>query len=327
MRLARRQFLSLAGAVAATPTVLRIATAQTYPTRPITLIVPGAVGGPTDATARIYAEAMKGALGQPLIVENVAGADGSIGTGRVARARPDGYTIDIGFMSTHALNGAFYSLNYDVLNDFTPIVPTGQTSLILVGRKDLPASDLHELIGWLKSHPGAASLAVATVGIRLLALYFQRETGTKFTLVPYRGTAPALQDLIAGQVDLLIDTPRGSVPQVRARNIRAYGVTSAQRLAIASDIPTLAEQGLPALSYSEWGGLFAPKNTPDEIVHKLNSALVEGMADPMVRARLTEFGTELFSRAQQSPEKLGELVRLSVEKWWPIIKEFGIKAG
>jgi tripartite-type tricarboxylate transporter receptor subunit TctC len=168
------------------------------------------------------AEAMKGNLGQPVIIENVTGADGSIGTGPAARARPDGYTIDFGIMSTHALNSAFYSLTYDVLNDFAPIVPLGTTGLILVGRKNLPAKDLPELIHWLKGQPNALSLAVATVGIRLLATYFQKQTGTQFALVPYRGTAPALQDLVAGQIDLLFDSLRNPLPQVRGGSIKAY---------------------------------------------------------------------------------------------------------
>src|SRR5215467_7237787 len=183
MKLPRRQFLHLAAGAVALPAVSRFAWAHAYPTRPITMIVPYAAGGPTDVAARIVAEAMRASLGQPVIVENVAGADGSLGVGRAARARPDGYTIDFGILSTHVLNGAFYSLPYDVLNDFVPIAPLYRTALIIVGRKDLPPKDFHELVVWLKANPNKASAAVVTVGFRFLAMNFQKETGTKFTLV------------------------------------------------------------------------------------------------------------------------------------------------
>jgi tripartite-type tricarboxylate transporter receptor subunit TctC len=264
---------------------------------------------------------------QRISPQTVTGADGSIGTGRAARARPDGYTIDFGIMSTHALNGAFYSLTYDVLNDFAPIVPLGTTAMVFLGRKNLPAKDLPELIEWLNGQPNAVSLAVATVGIRLLAMHFQKQTGTQFALVPYRGTAPALQDLVAGQIGLLIDAPRTSLPQVRGGGIKAYAVTGDRRLALALDIPTFAEIGLPALSYSEWYGLFAPRATPSEIIGKINAAAVDALADPTVHARMTEFGAEMFPREQQTPEVLDALVKASAAKWWPIIKEFGIRAG
>jgi hypothetical protein len=210
MKRPRRQFLHLAAGAVALPAVSRIASAETYPTRPITMIVPGAAGGPNDVFGRIMAEGMRRSLGQPVIVENVTGADGSIGTGRAARARPDGYTIDVGLMSSHVLNGAFYSLSYDVLNDFAPIAALEKTALIIVGRKTLPAKDLPELIAWLKGNPNKASVGVVTVGVRLLATYFQKQTGTQFALAPYRGTAPAMQDLVAGQIDLLFDSPRTS---------------------------------------------------------------------------------------------------------------------
>jgi tripartite-type tricarboxylate transporter receptor subunit TctC len=194
-----------------------------------------------------------------------------------------------------------------------------------VGRKTLPASDLRELIAWLKANPNKASLAVVTAGIRLLARYFQEQTGSQFVLVPYRGTGPGMQDLVAGQIDLLVDTPRNSLPLVRAGNIKAYAVTSDTRLAMAPEVPTFAEMGLPVLSYTEWAGLFAPKGTPIDIVRKLNAAVVEALADPALRARLVEFGAEIFPREQQTPEVLGELVKSDAEKWWPIIKELGIR--
>jgi tripartite-type tricarboxylate transporter receptor subunit TctC len=326
MKLRRRTFLKFAGAAVAAPAFSKIATAGTYPSRPITMVVPYAAGGPVDVAARIVAERMGTSLGQSIIIENVGGADGSIGVGRVARARPDGYTISCGIKATHVLNGAFYSLPYDVLNDFAPIAPLAKASLIIVGRKDLPAKDLHELVVWLKANPNKVSAAATTVGIRLLEMNFQKETGTKFTLVPYRGSAPAIQDLLAGQIDLLIDGLRTSLPLVRAGSIRPFVVTGDKRLAMAPDIPTFAELGFPSLSYSEWIGLFAPRGTPSDIIGKLDTAAVEALADPKVRARIGEFGAEIFPHDQQRPETLGAMVKADAEKWWPLIKEFGIGA-
>jgi tripartite-type tricarboxylate transporter receptor subunit TctC len=326
MKFPRRQFLHLAAGAAALPAVSRIARAQAYPTRPITMIVPFAAGGTADAFGRIMAEAMKHSLGQPVIVENITGADGSIGVGRAARAKPDGYTIDLGSLSGHVLNGAFYSLSYDLLNDFAPIAPLTKAALVVVGRKTLPATNLPELIAWLKANPNRASVGVATGGIRLLATYLQEQTGTQFALVPYRGTAPALQDLMAGQIDVVFDLARTSLPLVRSGGIKAYAVTSDTRLSVASDIPTFSEVGLPMLSYIEWAGFFAPRGTPAEIIGMLNAAAVEALADPVVRARVLEFGAEIFARDQQTPGALGALVRADAEKWWPIIKKLGIRA-
>jgi tripartite-type tricarboxylate transporter receptor subunit TctC len=325
MRLARRQFLHLAAGAASLPAMSRIAAAQTYPSRPITMIVPFPPGGSTDVIGRVLAERMSGSLGQPVIVENVSGADGSIGIGRVARAKPDGYTIDLGFLSGHVLNGAFYSLPYDVLNDFQPIVPIVAMPYILFARKTMPAHDLNELIVWLKAYPGQASFATQVSSVRLLIAVLQKTTGTQFTFVPYRGGAPAMQDLVAGHIDLLLDVPP-ALAQVRAGSIKAHAVTSDRRLAAAPEIPTFAEMGLPALSYSAWYGFFAPKGTPMDIIAKLNAAAVEALADPAVRARLADLGLEIFSREQQTPETLGALVKADAEKWWPIIKELGIKA-
>jgi tripartite-type tricarboxylate transporter receptor subunit TctC len=326
MNFPRRKFLHLAASAVALPAVSGVAKAQSYPTRPIAMIVPSAAGGPLDVFGRIMAEAMRHLIGQPIIVENVTGADGSIGVGRVARMRPDGYTIDLGIMSTHVLNGAFYSLPYDLLNDFMPIAALEKTALIIVGRKTLLANGLPELIAWLKANPNKASAGVVTAGIRLMATYFQKQTGTQFALVPYRGTAPAMQDLVAGQIDLLFDTPRSSLPLVRSGSIKAYAVTANTRLTAAPDIPTFVEMGLPMLSYIEWVGLFAPRGTPREIIDKLNLAAVEALADPAVRARILEFGAEIVPLDQQTPEALGALVKADAEKWWPIIKEFGIRA-
>jgi tripartite-type tricarboxylate transporter receptor subunit TctC len=324
MKLQRRQFVHLAAGAAALPAVVRIAWAQTYPTRPITVIDTYAAGGITDVTARIVTEPMRTLLGQPVIVENVTGAEGNVGTGRAARARADGYTITIGSISTHVLNGALYSLPYNVLNDFAPISPLVTAPFILFARKTMPAKDLNELIYWLKANPKASMGVVATTA-RLMAAFFQKKTETQFTLVPYRGTVPAIQDLVPGQIDLAIGTPL-QLPLVRAGNMKAYAVTSDARLALAPDIPTFAEMGLPALSFSGWGGFFAPKGTSRDIIAKLNAAVVEALADGAVRSRLTDLGEEIFPRDQQTPEALGTLVKADAEKWWPIIKELRIKA-
>jgi tripartite-type tricarboxylate transporter receptor subunit TctC len=324
IKLVRRRFLHLAAGTAVLPGTARLAWAQVYPARPITMIVPLAAGGTVDAMARVLAEWMKGPLGQPIIIENVTGAEGNIGTGRAARARPDGYTIDFGTLSTHVLNGALYSLQYDVLNDFAPIAPLATGPNVLFARKTMPAKDLNELIAWLKANPNKASAGVSSVGHRLLSAFFHRETGAQFTLVPYRGAAPAMQDLVAGQIDLTFYTPEG-LSLMRAGSIKAYAVTSDTRLAQAPDIPTFAEMGLPALSYSLWYGLFAPRGTPKDIIGKLNAAAVEALADPAVRSRLANLALEFLPRERQTPEALGQLQKADTEKWWPIIKQLGIK--
>jgi tripartite-type tricarboxylate transporter receptor subunit TctC len=324
MKLQRRQFLRLAAGAAAMPALSRVARAQVYPVRPITLIVPFAAGGPTDVTGRVVAERMGRSLGQPVIIENVSGADGNIAVGRAARARPDGYTIDLGTLSTHVLNGAFFSLQYNVLNDFAPIAPVTTDPRILFARKTMPGHDLHELTAWLMASPNKASAGISSVEMRLLSALFQKQTGTQFTLVPYRGVTPAIADLVAGHIDLLFE-PTDSLALVRAGNIKAYAVTSETRLTRAPDIPTLAEMGLPALTFSGWFGFFAPKGTPRDIIAKLNAAAVEALADPVVRSRLGDLGQEIFPREQQTPETLGALVKADAEKWWPIIKELKIK--
>jgi tripartite-type tricarboxylate transporter receptor subunit TctC len=326
MKLPRRHFLRLVAGAAALPAVSRIAWAQTYPSRPITMIVPAAAGGgAADVTGRMVVERMRASLGQPIIIENVGGADGSIGVGRAARARPDGYTIDLGFLGNHVLNGAFYSLPYDVLNDFAPISPLVTTPAILFARKAMPAKDLKELITWLKANPNKASAGVLSVGGRLLYAVLQKETGTQLTLVPYRGAAAAVQDLLARQIDLLYANA-DQLPLMRAGSIEAYALTSDRRLAAAPDIPTFAERGLPAVSYTPWWGLFAPRGTPKDIISKLNAAVVVALADPAVRSRLVELGLEVFPQEQQTPEALSALVKADAAKWWPIIKELGIKA-
>jgi tripartite-type tricarboxylate transporter receptor subunit TctC len=322
----RRDFLTASAAGGFAFASAPIAGAQAYPTRPITMVVPFPAGGGVDVVARILAERMRQSLGQPIIVENVGGANGSIGIGRVARARPDGYTIDLGNQGGHVLNGAFYSLPHDVLNDFEPISPLVTIPLVLLARKTMPASDLNELIAWLKVNPDKASAGTSgSVILELISTRFQKVTGTHFALVPYRGTAPAIQDLVAGQIDLVLDTPV-QLPLVRGGSIKAYAVTSDMRLATASDIPTFAEMGLPALSFSTWWGFFSPRGTPKDIIGKLNAAAVQALADPAVRSRLVDLELGVFPREQQTPEALSALVKADAKKWWPLIKEFGIKA-
>jgi tripartite-type tricarboxylate transporter receptor subunit TctC len=274
--------------------------------------------------ARILAERMTGSLGQPIVVENVTGADGSIGTGRVARATPDGYTIELG-PSSLVLNGALYSLPYDVLNGFAPISALATAPTVLFARKTMPAKDLNGLVGWLKANPNKASAGIAVASYRLYAAFFQKETGTQFALVPYRGAAPAVQDLMAGHIDLAFFTP-DQLELMRGGKIKAYAVTSDTRLTVAPDIPTFGEMGLPALSLSGWFSLFAPKGTPKDIIAKLNAAAVEALADPAVRSRLADLGIDVFPREQQTPQALGALQKAYADKWWPLIKEFGIKA-
>jgi tripartite-type tricarboxylate transporter receptor subunit TctC len=325
MKLPRRKFLQLAGAAATVPAFSGTATAQAYPTRPITMIVPFGAGSSGDLVGRVVAERMAKSLGEPIIIENVAGADGSIGVGRAARAKPDGYTLILGSMSSQVLIGAFYSLSYDVLNDFAPVSPVVTLSLVLFTRKTMPAKNLNELIAWLRANPDKGSAGVISAGYRLVIAFLRRETGTQFTLVPYRGAAPEMQDLVAGQIDLLFDTPV-QLPLMQQGSIRAYAVASENRLALAPDIPTFAEMGLPALSFGNWIALFAPRGASKDIITKLNAATVEALADPAVRSRLVDFGMEIFPRERQTPEALGALVKGNAAKWWPIIKELGIKA-
>jgi tripartite-type tricarboxylate transporter receptor subunit TctC len=326
MKHARRKFLHLAACAATLPAVSRVAKAQTYPSRPITMIVPAPAGGLTDVVGRVVAERMAKSLGLPVVIENVTGADGSIGVGRAARARPDGYTIDIGNNGTHILNGVLYSLRYDVLNDFAPIAPLVTSTFVLFARKTMPTKDLNELIAWLKANPNRASMGIAAAVARVITAFFQKETGTQLTRVPYRGFTPAMQDLVAGQIDLLFEAPNG-LSLVQAGSVKAYAVTSDTRLAVAPNIPTVSELGLPALSFPNWFGLFAPGGTPRNMIGKLNAAAVEALADSAVQSRLADLGADIFPRERQTPEALGAMVKAEAEKWWPIIKELGIQVG
>jgi tripartite-type tricarboxylate transporter receptor subunit TctC len=327
MKLLRRQFLHLAACAAALPAVSRIAKAQTYPARPITIIVPFAAGGPNDALGRIIAEQMRASLGRPIIIENVPGANGSVGVGRVVRAAPDGYTVSIGSMSSHVLNGAVYRLSYDLIKDLEPVAPLVGEPTVIVGRKGIPADDLGHLVAWLRANPGKASAAIQGVGNmgHLAGILFQKFTNTSFEFVPYRGTAPAILDLVAGQVDICFDGPSGTLEQLRAGTIKAYAVADKSRSPAAPDIPTTDEAGLPRFYLSNWRGLWAPRDTPRTVIAKLNSAVVDALAEPRVRARLIALGLEIFPREQQTPEGLRALQKAEIEKWWPIIKAANIK--
>ena len=326
-RLGRRQFLHLAAGATALPTVSRIAWAQAYPSRPITIVVAFPPGGATDVIGRVMAERLKSSLGQPVVVENVTGAAGTLAVGRVARAAPDGYMLSIGQNGSHVVRGATYALPYDLLNDLEPVALLSTGPFVLTARKTMPANDLKGLIAWLKANPDKATQGHAGTGglAHIAGVFFQRETGTRFGFVPYRGIAPAIQDLVAGQIDMAISDPVASLPQVRAGTIKACGVTAKTRLTSAPDIPTLDEAGLPGFDISQWHGLWLPKGTPKSIIAKLNAAVMNALADPAVRARLADLGQEIFPRDRQTPEALGAFQKAEIEKWWPIIKAANIK--
>jgi tripartite-type tricarboxylate transporter receptor subunit TctC len=308
------------GGIAAAP-------AQVYPSRPITMVVPFAAGGPVDTVARILSEPMRATLGQSIIVENVTGAAGSIGVGRVARAAPDGYTLSIGHWSTHVVNGAIYPLPYDLLRDLEPIVLLPSNPMIVVSKNAVPAKNLNEFVGWIKANEGKVSAGTAGAGsaTHVAGVYFQNVTGTRFQFVPYRGTGPALQDLVAGQIDFIVDQASNSLQHVRDGKIRAYAVTASARLSSAPDIPTVAEAGLPSLDISVWYGLWAPKDTPKEIIAKLNAAAVQALSEPTVRQRFAELGLDIPPRDRLTPEALAAYQKAEIEKWWPVIKGANIK--
>jgi tripartite-type tricarboxylate transporter receptor subunit TctC len=309
--------------------IVTAANAQSYPSRPITLIVPSAAGGPTDTLARILAESMRQTLGQPIIVENQGTAGGTVAVGRVARATPDGYTIAIGQYGNFVLNGAIYALPYDVLNDFAPVSVLASNPQIIVSKNAVPAKNLKELIAWLKANPAQATQGTAGSGspAHISGVYFQKATGTQFRFVPYRGAAPAMLDLLAGQIDLLIDQASNALPHVKAGRIRAYAVTAKSRLNAAPDIPTVDEAGLPGFYISVWHGLWAPKATPAAIIAKLDESIQHALADKAVRKRFAEIGQDVPPREQQTPSALHALQKAEADKWWPIIKAAGIQAN
>ena len=301
---------------------------ENYPTRPVTIIVPAAPGGPTDTITRILAARMRVTLGETLVIENNGAAGGSVAVGKAARSAPDGYTLSIGHVGTHVFNGAIYPLTYDVLHDFAPISVLATNPQVIDARKEFPAGNLRELLAWLKANPDKALQGTAGAGspAHITGVYFQHLTGAKYRFVPYRGGAPAMQALLAGEVDLLFDQAANSLPQIKAGRIKAYAVTSKMRLSAAANIPTVDEAGLSGFYTAIWHGLWAPKGTPSPIINKLDAAVRDALADSTVQRRLADLGQELPPLDQQTPEELGALQKAEIEKWWPIIKSAGIKA-
>jgi len=304
------------------------AMAQSYPTRPITIVVPFAAGGPVDTTTRIVAEKMKDSLGQTIIVENVGGAAGGLAAARVAKSAPDGYTLMTGIWGTHVANGAIYRLTYNLQTDFEPVALLSSNPLLIVSSKAVPAKTLQELVAWLKKDPDKATQGTSGIGSvgHVAGVFFQKLTGTKFSFVPYRGLAPAMQDLNAGTIDLMFDTPATSLPHIQAGNIRAYAVTSPTRIASAPDIPTVDEAGLKDLYISTWTGFFAPKGTSKEVVAKLEAAARDALADPEVQKKLAGVGQDVYPPDQRSSAALAKLQDDDIKKWWPIIKDANIRA-
>jgi tripartite-type tricarboxylate transporter receptor subunit TctC len=304
-----------------------VAVADHYPSRPITILVPFSAGGPSDAMARILAERMKTTLGETLLIENVTGAGGSIGVARAVRAPPDGYTVSFGHLGTHVANGAIYKLGYDLVADLEPVVLLPSNPMIIVSKNAIPAKSLQELLAWIKARPApvTAGTAGAGSGSHIAGLYFENAAGITMQFVPYRGTAPAMNDLVAGQIDLMIDQTSNSISQVRAGTIRAYAITADKRIESAPEIPTTDEAGLPGFHMTLWSGLWVPKDTPKDIVAKLNAAAIDAMNDPVVRKQLENLGLQMPPGDQRSPEALGAWQKAEIAKWWPMIKAANVK--
>jgi tripartite-type tricarboxylate transporter receptor subunit TctC len=299
------------------------AQAQSYPSRPITLVVPFPPGGSTDAAARIMAERMRAPLGQPIVIENVGGAGGSIGVGRVARAAPDGYTFDIGQWDTH-VGSIIYKIDYDLEKDFEPIALISNNPQLMVAKKDLPADNLKELVAWMTANPGKINFVNQNAAANVTGVMFENLAKQKVQFIPYRGAGPAMTDLVSGTVDLLVVQGAVALPQIRGGKIKALANLSPQRSASMPDIPTADETGVPGLYMSGWFGFFAPKGTPKDVIARLNAATVEALADPAIQKRFTELGLDVAPRAQQTPEGLAAFQKVEIDKWWPIIKAAGI---
>jgi len=326
--ISKRIFLSAIAAVCCSLNSIGPAISEMYPSHPITMVLPFSAGGPTDTLARIIAARMQVSLGQPVIIENVSGAAGTIGVGRVARAAPDGYTISVGPMNSHVLTGAIYKLPFDLLKDLEPVALLANNPSVVVSKNEVPAKDLNELIAWVKANPEKVLVGTSGVGAatHLGGILFENLTGTHVQFVPYRGTGPSMQALVAGQIDLIFDQLSSSLPQLREGTIRSYALMAKTRAAAAPDIPTVDEAGLPGLYLPVWSGMWVPKDTPKDIIDKLNGAVVESLADATVRERLADIGQEIYPREQQTPEALRAYHKAEIEKWWPIVKAAGIKA-
>jgi tripartite-type tricarboxylate transporter receptor subunit TctC len=303
------------------------AMAQGYPSRPIVVVVPFSAGGPTDALMRVLGERMRASLDQPLLVENVTGAAGTIGVAKVARATPNGYTLSVGHWSTHVINGAIYPLTFDLLKDLDPVARLTSYPMLLVAKNAIPAKDVKEFVAWLRANQDKASAGSIGVGsaAHVAGVNFQSLTGLKFQYVAYRGAAPALQELMGGQIDFLFDHLAHSLPHVRAGKIRAYAVTAPARSPSAPDIPTFDEAGVPGLHVLIWYGLWAPKGTPKDIITRLNAAVREALADPGVSKRLSDLGQVIPPPEQQTPEALAAYHKAEIDKWWPLVRAAGIK--
>jgi tripartite-type tricarboxylate transporter receptor subunit TctC len=328
MKLPRRQFVNLALGALALPAVSRRAAAETFPSRPITVIVPFAPGALNDIVARILSVGMGASLGQPVVVENVAGADGTIATNRVVRATPDGYTLVVGNWNTHVANGVIYSLQYDIVKDLAPVMLLPSAPMVLIAKKAMPATDLKEFIAWLKASPDKATFGTAGVGSppHMLALMFRQQTGTHFQVIPYRGAGPATQDVMAGQIDATFITVGPALPQITSGAIKVFGLTADKRMTAAPDIPTMDEAGLPLFYFSYWSCLYAPRDTPKDIIKAIGAAAVAAMRDPQIRQKLETQAFVIPPPDQQTLEALAALQQAEIAKWGPIIKEAGIKA-
>jgi tripartite-type tricarboxylate transporter receptor subunit TctC len=327
MRLRRRQFLSLASGAVALPALPRVVRADAYPSRRITMVVPFAPGALSDIIARVMGEGMSATLGQSIVIDNASGADGTIGSGRVAHAVPDGYTLVCANWNTSVTNAVIYKLDYDVVKDFEPVVLLPAAPMVLLAKKDNPATNLKEFIAWLQANPDKASFGTAGAGSPpdLLGRLLRQDTGTQFNLIAYRGAAPAMQDVIAGHIDAVFITIAAAQAQVAAGNVKALGLTTHERIKIAPDIPTMDEAGLHGFYFALWAAIFAPKGTPKDIVDKLNAAAVRTLADPAVRQKLEAQGFEIPTPEQLAPAALAAYQKAEIEKWWPVVKAAGIK--
>jgi tripartite-type tricarboxylate transporter receptor subunit TctC len=301
-----------------------LAAAQGFPNRPVTLVVPFPPGGSTDTAARIIGEAMRASLGQTVVVENIGGANGSIALGRVARAAPDGYTIDIGQWDTH-VGAILYPITFDLQKDFTPIGLMSINPQLMIARKDLPADDLKGLVAWMKANPGKGTFVEQTAAAKLAGIHLQQATAVAFEFIPYRGAGPAMQGLISGQVDLMVLQAAAALPQARAGSVKILANLSPKRSTVVPNIPTSDESGVPGLYASGWFALFGPRGMPADVVAKLNAAMVQALADSKVRTRFADLGLEIVPPDHQTTAALASFQKAEIEKWWPVIKAANIK--